>query len=103
MFFNKKASGYLKFNDAALAGLMVGGSTRFLVQPFDVLKIRYQLQVEQRSSAKYKSLRSMVAMISAEEGLAAFWKGHMSAQYLTMLYMAVQVKIKKHLKNLISK
>ena len=38
-----KASGYLKFNDAALAGLMVGGTTRFLLQPFDVLKIRYQV------------------------------------------------------------
>ena len=86
-----KKRGHLKFNDAASAGLLVGASTRFMVQPFDVLKIRYQLQVEQASEAKYRSLRGMVATISSEEGLAAFWKGHMTAQYLTMIYMAVQV------------
>lgn len=88
-----KKSGHLKFNDAASAGLLVGASTRFMVQPFDVLKIRYQLQVEQASEAKYRSLRGMVATISSEEGLAAFWKGHMTAQYLTMIYMAVQVNV----------
>ena len=37
---NDKLSGYLKFNDAVLAGILVGGTTRFLVQPLDVLKIR---------------------------------------------------------------
>ena len=86
-------SGHLKFNDAAMAGLLVGASTRFLVQPFDVLKIRYQLQVEQTSEAKYRSLRGMMATISSEEGFAAFWRGHMTAQYLTMIYMAVKVNI----------
>jgi solute carrier family 25 thiamine pyrophosphate transporter 19 len=64
-----------------------------MVQPFDVCKIRYQLQVEKKSLAKYKSLNGMVAMIGTEEGLAAFWKGHMTAQYLSMLYMAIQVSI----------
>jgi solute carrier family 25 thiamine pyrophosphate transporter 19 len=64
-----------------------------MVQPFDVCKIRYQLQVEKKSLAKYKSLTGMVATIGSEEGLAAFWKGHMTAQYLSMLYMAIQVSI----------
>ena len=63
---------------------------RFLVQPFDVLKIRYQLQVEKKALAKYKSLGGMVTTISTEEGLTAFWKGHMTAQYLSVIYMAIQ-------------
>ena len=40
--------------------------------------------------AKYKSLRGMVTTISTEEGLTAFWKGHMTAQYLSVIYMAIQ-------------
>lgn len=35
----------------------------------------------------------MVTTIATEEGLTAFWRGHMTAQYLTVLYMGVQFGI----------
>lgn len=92
-----KTSGYIRLNDAVLAGVLVGASSRFILQPFDVMKIRYQLQSEARSSAKYKSLRGMVLTIATEEGLTAFWKGHMPAQYLSMIYMGVQFGINEKL------
>lgn len=63
--------------------------TRALCQPLDVLKIRLQLQVEpikQLSISKYRSLFQAVYIIKQEEGIKSFWKGHVPAQLLSIVY-----------------
>ncbi|KAL2297694.1 hypothetical protein Nmel_016249 [Mimus melanotis] len=80
--------------EAAAAGSASGLVTRVLVSPLDVLKIRFQLQIEQLSSrnptAKYHGILQAVQRIFREEGLAAFWKGHVPAQFLSVGFGAVQ-------------
>ncbi|XP_061866951.1 mitochondrial thiamine pyrophosphate carrier [Colius striatus] len=80
--------------EAAAAGSASGLVTRVLVSPLDVVKIRFQLQIEQLSSrnpgAKYHGISQAVWRIFQEEGLVAFWKGHVPAQLLSVGYGAVQ-------------
>lgn len=80
--------------DAALAGSAAGFITRALVSPLDVLKIRFQLQIERVSSkkpeGKYQGLFQASRCIYSEEGLSAFWKGHVPAQLLSITFGAVQ-------------
>ncbi|KAM9537441.1 mitochondrial thiamine pyrophosphate carrier isoform 2-T2 [Guaruba guarouba] len=83
--------------EAAAAGSASGFVTRLLVSPLDVIKIRFQLQIEQLSSktpgAKYHGILQAARRISWEEGLVAFWKGHVPAQLLSVGYGAVQFMV----------
>ncbi|EFP08518.1 hypothetical protein CRE_15507 [Caenorhabditis remanei] len=75
------------------AGLASGIVTRMIIQPLDVLKIRFQLQEEPirgRKSGKYKGVMQSVFLITREEGAQAFWKGHIPAQGLSATYGLVQ-------------
>ena len=80
--------------DRFLAGGFTGFVVRTIVQPLDVLKIRFQLQHEpiKMSShvSKYRSLPQSVLDIVREEGITSFWKGHVPAQLLSVTYTAVQ-------------
>ncbi|XP_034450344.1 mitochondrial thiamine pyrophosphate carrier [Hippoglossus hippoglossus] len=80
--------------EAALAGSAAGMVTRAIISPFDVLKIRFQLQIEsvssQRPKGKYWGLFQASRCIHSEEGLSAFWKGHVPAQILSICFGAVQ-------------
>lgn len=62
----------------------------------NIFSIFLQLQIEQLSSrnpgAKYHGILQAVQRISQEEGLLAFWKGHVPAQLLSVGYGAVQVR-----------
>lgn len=69
---------------------MTGALSRAALQPFDVLKIRFQLQAEAKASAKYKSLLSAAFTITREEGLRALWKGHVSGQCLSVTFGTIQ-------------
>lgn len=83
----------LKTIDFALAGAASGFITRGLCQPFDVLKIRFQLQVEpiaKHAESKYQSVYQAFGAITREEGWRALWKGHIPAQILSIVYGLVQ-------------
>ena len=83
---SKSSKGY----DVAIAGLLSGVITRSIVQPLDVFKVRYQLQIEVKNEAKYQSFRQMFKTMLKEEGISAFWKGHLPAQYLSAVFMTSQ-------------
>ncbi|KAM5273348.1 mitochondrial thiamine pyrophosphate carrier [Ctenodactylus gundi] len=80
--------------EIAVAGSVSGLVTRVLISPLDVIKIRFQLQVERLShrdpNAKYHGILQACRQILKEEGPTAFWKGHIPAQLLSIGYGAVQ-------------
>ncbi|XP_047403481.1 mitochondrial thiamine pyrophosphate carrier isoform X4 [Sciurus carolinensis] len=81
--------------EVAVAGSVSGLITRALISPLDVIKIRFQLQVERLSrsdpNAKYHGILQAGRQILQEEGPTAFWKGHIPAQLLSIGYGTVQV------------
>ena len=66
--------------------------TRFLIQPFDVVKIRFQIQYEPISkksvTSKYQSVLHTFSTVVKEEGLIALWKGHLTGQVLSASFTA---------------
>lgn len=83
----------LSSNDYLLAGSLSGFISRAIVQPLDVLKIRFQLQVEpieRDTRSKYHGLIQAVRCIAREEGPVAFWKGHVPAQLQSVTFSGLQ-------------
>jgi len=75
--------------DHTVAGGLSGSLGRLLLQPLDVAKIRLQLQVEKGTSMKYSGLASILLTMPKEEGFTSLWKGHISAQLLSVTYGVV--------------
>jgi len=75
-------------------GSVSGVLTRLLVQPLDVLKIRFQLQIEPTSkgitTGKYSGIWQALKLMYKEEGFTSLWKGHVPAQLLSVTYGYVQ-------------
>lgn len=83
----------LTATEHAAAGAVSGAVSRVLFQPLDVLKVRFQLQIEpiqRQDSSKYWGMYQATRTIIKEEGVRALWKGHVPAQLLSVLYGAGQ-------------
>ncbi|GAA47751.1 Mitochondrial thiamine pyrophosphate carrier [Clonorchis sinensis] len=80
-----------------LAGSLSGFSVRLLTQPFDVLKIRFQLQVEPikrlSPASYYSSLPQAFCRIFREEGIYGLWKGHVPGQLLSVTFCGVEFAV----------
>ena len=83
----------------ALAGACAGALARVCVGPLDVLKIRFQVQLEpvlgeaaalRAAGSKYRGLGQALRLIVREEGLAGLWRGTVPGLLLTVPYTAVQ-------------
>lgn len=90
------------FTDDAIAGAVTGAVTRIMTAPFDVLKIRFQLQntVGAAETAKYRTMFQAFSTIIREEGILALWNGNLSATYLWVTYAVVQFSVYGFLKRL---
>lgn len=92
--YNTKATSPLQQNDFIVASALSGFLGRAVVQPLDVVKVRFQLQVEPlRDSTvqgKYRSLIQAIQLIFREEGGTAFWKGHVYAQCQAVSFVTLQ-------------
>lgn len=84
---------------SAVAGAISGAVSRFLVGPLDVMKIRFQVQLEPISTigsagrgmhSKYTSLHQAFLTILKEEGMSGLWRGTVPGQLLAIPYTAVQ-------------
>ncbi|MGH0189461.1 UNVERIFIED_CONTAM: hypothetical protein FKN15_035754 [Acipenser sinensis] len=93
--YDPRAEGpVLSTTEIAAAGSVAGMVTRAMISPLDLIKIRFQLQIEklsvQNPRAKYHGIWQGCRCILTEEGLPAFWKGHLPAQLLSVTFGAVQ-------------
>ncbi|XP_064978053.1 mitochondrial thiamine diphosphate carrier 2-like isoform X2 [Musa acuminata AAA Group] len=95
----------------SLAGAISGGISRTVTSPLDVIKIRFQVQLEPTSSwallhrdsygsSKYTGILQSSKVILREEGLTGFWRGNVPALLLYMPYTAIQFTVLHKLKTI---
>ncbi|XP_015899936.1 mitochondrial thiamine diphosphate carrier 2 [Ziziphus jujuba] len=97
----------------ASAGAIAGGISRTVTSPLDVIKIRFQVQLEPTSSwalvrknlplqSKYTGMLQATKDIFREEGLPGFWRGNVPALLMVMPYTAIQFTVLHKLKTFAS-
>ncbi|KAF8392607.1 hypothetical protein HHK36_022953 [Tetracentron sinense] len=95
----------------ATAGAISGGISRTVTSPLDVIKIRFQVQLEPTTSrgllhrdsygtSKYTGMLQATKDIFREEGLPGFWRGNVPALLMVMPYTAIQFTVLHKLKTL---
>ncbi|XP_050218770.1 mitochondrial thiamine diphosphate carrier 2-like [Mercurialis annua] len=97
------------------AGAITGAISRTITSPLDVIKIRFQVQLEPTSSwalvrgnnstigpSKYTGMLQASKDILREEGLPGFWRGNVPALLMVMPYTAIQFTVLHRLKTLAS-
>eukprot|EP00798_Chlamydomonas_sp_ICE-L_P008234 gene8234-1500_t len=84
----------LRMSIDAGAGALAGCVARFMVSPLDVIKIRFQVQLEPISmsmaGSKYTGFFQALKTIFKEEGIQGLWRGTVPGLLLTVPYTAVQ-------------
>ncbi|XP_044500050.1 mitochondrial thiamine diphosphate carrier 1-like isoform X2 [Mangifera indica] len=93
------------------AGAIAGAISRTVTSPLDVIKIRFQVQLEPTTSwtllsenmymsSKYTGMFQATKDIFREEGLPGFWRGNVPALLMVMPYTAIQFTVLHKLKTL---
>ncbi|XP_044484278.1 mitochondrial thiamine diphosphate carrier 2-like isoform X1 [Mangifera indica] len=93
------------------AGAVAGAISRTVTSPLDVIKIRFQVQLEPTTSwallsenmyaaSKYTGMLQATKDIFREEGLPGFWRGNVPALLMVMPYTAIQFTVLHKLKTL---
>ncbi|KAJ0977700.1 hypothetical protein J5N97_013174 [Dioscorea zingiberensis] len=97
----------------AAAGAISGAISRTVTSPLDVIKIRFQVQLEPTSSwtllqrelykpSKYTGIMQAAKEIYLEEGLPGFWRGNVPALLMYMPYTAIQFMVLHKLKSFVA-
>ncbi|XP_075516312.1 mitochondrial thiamine diphosphate carrier 2-like isoform X2 [Primulina tabacum] len=97
----------------ATAGAISGAVSRTATSPLDVIKIRFQVQLEPISQwaslrrdangpSKYTGMLQATKDIFREEGLRGFWRGNVPALLMVMPYTAIQFAVLHKVKTLVS-
>ncbi|WZZ74496.1 hypothetical protein YC2023_085866 [Brassica napus] len=97
----------------ASAGAISGGVSRTVTSPLDVIKIRFQVQLEPTSSwsvvrgnlsgaSKYTGMVQATKDIFREEGFRGFWRGNVPALLMVMPYTSIQFTVLHKLKSFAS-
>ncbi|KAJ8766758.1 hypothetical protein K2173_007825 [Erythroxylum novogranatense] len=97
----------------ATAGAVAGGVSRTVTSPLDVIKIRFQVQLEPTSSwallhrnmhgpSKYTGMLQATKDIFREEGLPGFWRGNVPALLMVMPYTSIQFVVLQKLKTFLA-
>ncbi|XP_042063948.1 mitochondrial thiamine diphosphate carrier 2-like isoform X1 [Salvia splendens] len=97
----------------ASAGAISGGISRTVTSPLDVIKIRFQVQLEPTtqwallrrdvySQSKYTGMVQATKDIFREEGWPGFWRGNVPALLMVMPYTAIQFTVLHKLKSFVS-
>ncbi|KAL1543055.1 mitochondrial thiamine diphosphate carrier 2-like [Salvia divinorum] len=97
----------------ASAGAISGGISRTVTSPLDVIKIRFQVQLEPTtqwallrrdvySQSKYTGMLQATKDIFREEGWPGFWRGNVPALLMVMPYTAIQFTVLHKLKSFVS-
>ncbi|KAG9134399.1 hypothetical protein Leryth_023784 [Lithospermum erythrorhizon] len=100
------------FIDAA-SGAISGAVSRTITSPLDVIKIRFQVQLEPTihwsllrreayAKSKYTGMLQATKDIFREEGLRGFWRGNVPALLMVMPYTAIQFTVLNKLKTFVS-
>ncbi|KAL2464140.1 Mitochondrial substrate carrier family protein [Forsythia ovata] len=95
----------------ATAGALSGAISRTVTSPLDVIKIRFQVQVEPITQwallrkdtcgpSKYTGMLQASKDIFREEGLSGFWRGNVPALLMVMPYTAIQFTVLNKLKTM---
>lgn len=95
------------------AGAISGAISRTVTSPLDVIKIRFQVQLEPTSSwvllrkevfgtSKYTGMLQATKDIFREEGVRGFWRGNVPALLMVMPYTAIQFTVLHKFKTLAS-
>lgn len=96
----------------ASAGAISGAISRTVTSPLDVIKIRFQVQLEPTSwillrkdmykPSKYTGIMQASKDIFREEGLPGFWRGNVPALLMYMHYTAIQFTVLHKIKTVAS-